>query len=138
MHKAVGGLMNDKRSNLGGHDMRKALMALASAAGLVALACATPAAAMGGHQLPQNQPVQAPEAAPYGVSEGKVYYAQAPAAGGYVGTPSGGYVQAPPPRAGAIEPPPGAFMQTLGTIIYTPFQIIVTPWLEVVVSAHAN
>jgi hypothetical protein len=129
MHNAVGGLMNDERSNLGGHDMRKALMALATAAGLGALACATPAAAMGGQA--QLHPAPAPEAAPYRVSEGKVYYAQAPAAGGYVQTPSGGYVQAPPPAAGAIEPPPGAFGQTVGTIILTPFQIILTPWLAV-------
>jgi hypothetical protein len=109
--------------------MRKAQMALAAAA-LGALACGTPAAAMGGDateeqeqaQLHPNQPAQAPEAAPYGVEEGKVYYAQAPAAGVY------GYVEAPPPAAGAIEPPPGAFTQTVGTIILTPFQIIVTPY----------
>jgi hypothetical protein len=116
--------------------MRKAQMALASAAALGALACATPATAMGGDateeqeqaQVHPNWPAQAPEAAPYGVPEGKVYYAQAPAAGGYGETPWGGYVQAPPPAAGAIEPPPGAFMQTVGTIILTPFQIIVTPY----------
>jgi hypothetical protein len=117
--------------------MRKALVSLASAAALGALACATPAAAMGGDateeqgqaQLHPNQPEQAPEAAPYGVPKGKVYYAQAPS-GGYVEAPSGGYVQAPPPSAGAIEPPSGAFMQTLGAVFGGSFEILTTPYIE--------
>jgi hypothetical protein len=118
--------------------MRNAQMALASAVALGALACATPATAMGGDateeqgqtRLHSNQPVQTREAAAYGVPEGKLYYAQAPAPGGYIiEAPSGGYVQAPAPAAGAIQPPSGVFTQTLGTIILTPFQIILTPWV---------
>jgi hypothetical protein len=111
--------------------MRKALMALVSVAGLGALAAATPAAAMGGDareeqaQLYPSQPGQAR----YGAPAGKVYYAQAPAVGGYVEAPVGGYVQ-PSPPAGAIEPPSGAFTQTLGAMIGDPFEALVTPYQE--------
>ncbi len=106
-------------------------MLLVATAAFGAVVYATPAPAIGADatdeqaqaQLHPNQP---PEAAAYGVPEGKVYYAQALSASGNVQAPSGG-----PPLPGAIEPPSGAFTQTLGAVIEAPFQAAVTPYVEI-------
>lgn len=111
-------------------------MALVSAAALGGLACGTPAAAIGGdatkeQERAQLQPEQAPEAEPYGVPEGKVYYAQAPS-GRRCRSPIGRLC----PGASAIggrhrTAPPGAFFQTIGAMIADPFEALMTPYLEV-------
>jgi hypothetical protein len=110
--------------------MRKALMLLVATAAIGAVVYATPAPAMGTdatdeQEQAQLHPNQPPEAAAYGVPEGKVYYAQALSASWNVQAPSAG-----PPSPGAIEPPSGEFMQTPGAVIEAPVKALVTPYVE--------